>query len=318
MIWALVAMATFLIAYLAHSFWRQEGDDDVDRIIQRAHDIVSFRHSGKLERCDRLLLRAIPNRRLVLAFGLENSFTTSDPEIHQRFLVTASQTITNLSTDNARWVRLFGFASSTLQRVVANMSSPGQQDGAQGQPTTQILPISSAASVLCFATVLDFLYSVAEVDEYVFDIKQACIATKAIDKLWVQSKDPSRPTSSEDLADLDQAIESLVPPSVRISQSPVGNLATCNPLANCNPLDMIIPAYETLWRVVSLTYVHIGFRDHRYGHLEALASIPDCLGTRSKEEDRVLGVSKVRLDLPALGMAWPENNEATPPVCMIW
>ena len=288
MIWALAAVATFLAVCCAPRLWRQDGDDDADRTIQRVHDIVSFRHFGELKRRDRLRLRAIPNHRLVVAFGLENSFTTLDLGIHQRFLNTASQAITNVNTDNIRWMQLFGFASSTLQRIVASMSSLDRPDGAHGQPIMQVLPVASAVSVLCLATVLDFLYSVAEVDEYVFDVEQGCIATKAIDKLWVQSKDPSQPVSSEDQADLDQAIEKLVPPSVRIAQPPGGAPA------HSNPLDMIIPAYETLWRVVALTYVHIGFRDHGPGYPERLEPIPGCLGTRSAEEDFVLSVSKVR------------------------
>lgn len=285
-------MATLLVAYLAPRLWRRDADDDVDRIIQRNHDLVSFSHFGKLTREGRLRLRAVPNQRLVVAFGLENSFTTSDSGIHGQFLNAASQAITHVDTENARWVQLFRFASSTLQRLVASMSSLGQQEVAQGRATVQTLPIASAVSVLCLATVLDFLYSVAEVDEYVFDIEQAYIATKAIDKLWVQSKDPSHPVSSEDQANLDQAIERLVPPSIRISHPPGGTPA------ESNPLNMIIPAYETLWRVVLPTYVHVGFRDHGPRCLERLESVPGCLGTRSEKEDLVLGVSKVRPDFP--------------------
>lgn len=96
MIWALVAVVTFLVVCYASRLWRQDGDDDADRAVQcpRHSQFQVFR---MVKLFDRLRLRAIPNQRIVVAFGLENFFTTVDSETNQRFLIAASQAITNVS-----------------------------------------------------------------------------------------------------------------------------------------------------------------------------------------------------------------------------
>ncbi|WDK21154.1 hypothetical protein CGRA01v4_12443 [Colletotrichum graminicola] len=196
--------------------------------IRRNRRIANFDifHPNSLR--NRLQLRAGPNARLVTTFGIQNSFTTTDVAQHMKFLRRAIQAIN--SADKATWYRVWTLANETtsvLLRISENTVS-----------------VERIARILCFDVVLELLFKHTRLKPY--DIDHADRATELINILWQQSKkglSEQTPITQEHTLDaLHAALRKLV------SGREDSNLA------------LIMPAYETLWRVVLLTYIHVAFR----------------------------------------------------------
>lgn len=69
--------------------------------------------------------------------------------------------------------------------------------------------------------------------------------TERINGLWIQAKDTGKPKES-DKHELEEALAQVIP---QVKRS--------NP--HENPLNLIIPAYETLWRVVLSGFLQVTF-----------------------------------------------------------
>lgn len=254
--------------------------------IQAARNIVNFQHFNVRTLGERLLIRALPNRRLVAAFGIKNAFTTADPLVYKRFARYATGLINRVNADNEEWRHLSLLGQDTLQRCLSSNSE--HQLGAQEQR----LHLTSTVRVLCFVVVLHFLFPGVEN----VDLKTARSVTDDINRLWMQSKDASEPVSEREQDLLVTMIRQMFPIN--------GQLYDLSGLEEqSNPLNIILPAFETLWRVVLLTYVHIAYRgissDGPWVRTEALirgilADLPSHLGTGSDEEATMLLISKVR------------------------
>jgi hypothetical protein len=119
------------------------------------------------------------------------------------------------------------------------------------------------------------------------DLNEAKIATEAINRLWTQSKDQQITPSVYDKELLNNALGTLIPrhffePSVS------------------HPLNLIMPAYETLWRVVLLTFVSAASRNqdpHTTEVLrEAVDNVPQCFFQKGNDaETRALTIAKVSI-----------------------
>ncbi|KXH27190.1 hypothetical protein CSAL01_13651, partial [Colletotrichum salicis] len=169
-----------------------------------------------------------PNARLVATFGIQNSFTTTDVAQHTEFLRRAVQTIN--SADEATWCRVWTLANETANALL--------------HISENTVRIERIARILCFDVVLELLFQHTRLKPY--DINHADRATELINILWQQSKkglSEQTPITQEHTLDcLHEALRKLV------SGREDSNLA------------LIMPAYETLWRVVLLTYIHVAFR----------------------------------------------------------
>ncbi|KAK7927386.1 hypothetical protein PG985_004384 [Apiospora marii] len=211
--------------------------------IHVARNIVNFRQFNVRTLGERLLIRALPNRRLVAAFGIKNAFTTTDPLVYKRFARYATSLINRVNADNEEWRQLLLLGQDTLQRYMS--SGPEHQLGTQEQR----LHLTSTVRILCFVVVLHFLFPGVES----VDLEAARSATDDINRLWMQSKDASVPVSEREQDLLVTKIRQMLPIN--------GQLYDLSGLEEqSNPLNIILPAFETLWRVVLLTYVHIAFR----------------------------------------------------------
>ncbi|KAK8042425.1 hypothetical protein PG994_012908, partial [Apiospora phragmitis] len=211
--------------------------------IDAARDIVSFRHFDVRTLGERLLIRALPNQRLIAAFGINNAFTTTEPWVHKRFVRYAVGLITRVNVHNEEWRNLSLLGQDTLRHHLSVESGHKLRD------QQQRLHLTSTVRILCFVVVLNFLFPGVEN----IDLQAARSATKGINQLWVQSKDASRPVSKREQDRLVTKIRQMLPIN--------GQLYDLSGLGEqSNPLNIILPAFETLWRVVLLTYVHIAFR----------------------------------------------------------
>lgn len=198
--------------------------------IRRNRDIANFNafHAKSLR--DRLRLRAGPNARLTTAFGIHNSFTTTDDAEHLEFLRRAIQVIK--SADGTAWRRVWTLANVTMDSLAPR--DHGHR-----------LNVERIARVLCFDAVLELLFEQTRVRP--LDVGSADRATKLVNVLWLESKrDPVGTGASTARA---YALESLYEAMRGLVSEPEDEA-----------LGLIMPAYETLWRVVLLTYVHVAFR----------------------------------------------------------
>ncbi len=85
-------------------------------LVQDARRVIGFAFFGPRGLEERLAMRAGPNQRLVLAFGIQNSFTTSDPVVHRAFLRSASAPLGTMT--RARWQALYEDAQALLRAEV--------------------------------------------------------------------------------------------------------------------------------------------------------------------------------------------------------
>ncbi|KAI1374251.1 cytochrome P450 [Hypoxylon crocopeplum] len=261
--WFTKEATTFVI----HKFYEKRPppspDPGVREYVRQQQDIANFNFLGENRHSltDRLRARAIPNQRLVEAFGIDSSFTTTDPTIHSNFLQSARHAMGKMSTE--KWIDMFNVAQTALNQTVAHIA-PSRQ---------QALPLARLARVFVFTSILHVFF---DVQPDAIDIDDAVRATEAINTLWVQSKDGGQPAPRrESQEQLLAALRRLLPACF-----------PCEPRGN--PLNTIIPAYETMWRAVLLAFVCAGFRgvDRATARQfrDVVAGVPACFGWEPKKE----------------------------------
>ncbi|KAI0903843.1 cytochrome P450 [Ustulina deusta] len=240
--------------------------------VERDRKIADFSFWDATKLDDRLKLRAKPNARLITAFHLNNSFTTTDTRVHQEFLKKATRAIHLVRTDD--WVQL-GTVTQTILNFCLNHFKEG----------LPYIPLASLVRVVSFSVVLHVLF---EIEPSELNLDEARRATEAINRLWIRSKECHSIPSLYDQRVLNNALEILLP-----------NKFPCDD--RTHPLNLIIPAYETLWRVVLLTFVAIASRnlDSRITEEleDAIKSVPQCFCLGNDSEMRALAIAKEGLRL---------------------
>ncbi|OTB01265.1 hypothetical protein M426DRAFT_222452 [Hypoxylon sp. CI-4A] len=201
------------------------------RLVDVHRTIASFNIPGMSDLPSRLGSRAIPNARLVEAYGISNSFTTMDESVHLEFLASSKNTIHKM--DAEKWLKFSRVANTVLERILNE------------HKTSQPLFLAQVVRVVVFVAILDVFF---DVEPERVNLYLAEEITDFINRLWVASKEDTPEADRNRLKGL-------------LQLSLVRMLPDCFPCtAEKNPLNTIIPAYETMWRVVLLTYVSAGFR----------------------------------------------------------
>ena len=181
--------------------------------------------SGRRNTINAVESRANPNQQLVRAFNIHNAFTTKDDEDRKSF---TSQARTKLyAVKEADWKRIAGHADVILQYSLREKQCC----------------LDSLVRSMCLKITLHTLFGLNPLDmddEPIEDI------TSSINDLWVESKksvEPSALTKKK----LGQALARIFPNAQLSGQD--------------NPLNFILPAYETLWRVVLSGFIEVVFRE---------------------------------------------------------
>ncbi|KAJ8130477.1 hypothetical protein O1611_g3153 [Lasiodiplodia mahajangana] len=230
----------------------------------------SFLHAKTLE--DQLKLRAKPNARLIAAFDINNSFTTDDIHVHDKFLKRAKNIIHLVHTED--WIKL-GEVSKTVVDCCLN----------HFKDDLPYIPLASFVRVFSFSFVLHTLFGIEPME---VDLDQVNKATGAIHRLWIESKKKHFVPSLYDKKLLNNALERLLPEETMSDDRP-------------RPLDLIIPAYETLWRVVLLTFVSVAVRNldpaTEEELQEAVRNVPQCFFQKNDIEMRALAIAREGLRL---------------------
>ena len=169
--------------------------------------------------------RARPNQRLVKAFNIDNAFTTKDDEDRKSFTHEARTKLSEIK--EADWKRIAGHADALLQHGLGRKQCC----------------LDSLVRSMSFKITLHTLF---ELDPMKMEDEFIEAITSSINDLWVESKnlvEPSAPTKKK----LREALARFFPNTEFSGQG--------------NPLNFILPAYETLWRVVLSCFIEVVFRE---------------------------------------------------------
>jgi hypothetical protein len=177
--------------------------------------------------------RARPNQRLVMAFGIDNAFTTCNPSMHMAFVANVKVL---LRTTDSEWMELANLAANMLNK---------KQDQVMGGDS---IILAKLVQVFVFRIVLKKFFPTIQ-NAYDADIE---LITTSINSLWIASKSCGNfsinvSTESKDKITLFNALYRVFGVQVSVGKD--------------NPLNIILPAYETLWRVVLCFFIEIRFRN---------------------------------------------------------
>jgi hypothetical protein len=255
-----------LILFLLIRRWRTW---QLQEWVREQLDVASFRYAGEPNIQQRLHLRATENRRLKGAFGILNSLTTESLPTHQAFLKNASRV---LNKGGRSWDVLYGIAGTLIDTELQTASDEG------GQPSLRL-----AESVRCMVLAV-VLFDSFGVNPRSTPRSSLVTITQEINKQWLKSK--------------------CHPDDVAPSQLLNSTIATLNIIHPFSPghvkmpstevLSLLMPQYETLWRVVLLTFV-TAYHHQPDAHLDAehrTATVPSCLGNPAHEQE-ALKLAKV-------------------------
>ncbi|TVY87916.1 putative cytochrome P450 [Lachnellula willkommii] len=175
--------------------------------------------------------RAKPNERLVRAFGINNAFTATVQADHRDFVNYAKQLIRMQEHD---WKSLGKTAVDGASRIAGTVQTSG------------LTSLETSVQLLVFHIVMGKFFP--HVQPAPSDTDVEYIAT-TINDLWVASK-----CSKNKQLLLDKKNIFLGRLETILDRNNVGK----------NPLNIILPAYETLWRVVLRCFLEIRFRSSNH------------------------------------------------------
>lgn len=205
-----------------------------------------------------LISRCKPNQRLIRAFALTNTFVSECPAVHDAFRQATGDLVREASRS---WPRFIDIAR---QATKASLQPRSEHPGA---------PLHFDR-IVQNATLRTILVGLLQVDLDMDQMSTLDVEDSAylINKLWTASKSSSTVLDPADLSHLNQCLRRLIPDSTKYP----------------NPLDFVVPAWETMWRVVATTVGHIEMdarrEDIRAAMLEYVldkqdfTSCPDNLG----------------------------------------
>ncbi|KAG1723556.1 hypothetical protein EDB19DRAFT_1898059 [Suillus lakei] len=163
-----------------------------------------------------LRARSIPNQRLVKALGISSTFVSDDPGVHDNFTREAKVLITAVSAKDG-WSRLVDVTETCVNRFL----------------DAESLDFATFVQSVTLSVVLAGLLG-TDIED--LDPADVAFVTKAINDRWAQSKS-STSLTPEVLDRINHHIIRWVPDRT-------------------NPLNLIIPAYETMWRVAAIAVVY--------------------------------------------------------------
>ncbi|KIP07508.1 hypothetical protein PHLGIDRAFT_118086, partial [Phlebiopsis gigantea 11061_1 CR5-6] len=161
--------------------------------------------------------RSAPNARLIRAFGLSNTFVSSDIDVHASFVHDARALIRFAENDG--WPRFAEHATLAVEECVC----------AQARLSGSVA-FDSAMQNVALHVILTTLF---EVPADAIAVADLAVVAAGINALWRLSK----------LA---------APPPPHLLPAVNARLRRWIP-AQPNPLDFVVPAFETMWRVAATT-----------------------------------------------------------------
>ncbi|KAJ5553760.1 Cytochrome P450 [Penicillium frequentans] len=187
-----------------------------------------------LNRLNPLQSRALSNQRLRIAFGIDNAFTSHEVNRVKTFTAQAKSLI-NLSP--SAWSLLSDTTHRNMRRSIIDRTGD-----CNGETRIQVVDL---VHTLTLRMVLHVLFSM---EEEAFNLPDRCFIelASAINSTWIMSKTERTPPRFENNSRLQNAILAIFPPTQDLSPQN-------------NPLNMILPGFDTMWRIVLRMFIEIGF-----------------------------------------------------------
>ncbi|KAG6810331.1 hypothetical protein H0H92_012365 [Tricholoma furcatifolium] len=217
---AIFAILVFIIISMRCFLLHYSGAVKIHRSLSEVKSVLS----PPLKEKDILASRALANKRLIKAFALTNTFVSPSPSVHKSFLSRATSLL-KYSTEHG-WNQFQSIAVEAVDKALPDTGRKGFdtfiQDVAMQVALVSILGIEASAA-------------------HELDLEDIRIVSNLITSLWSLSK-KAEPIPTELLPRLNHHLRRLVPDDTLFP----------------NPLDFVIPAWETTWRVVatSVAYAH--------------------------------------------------------------
>lgn len=173
--------------------------------------------------------RALPNRRISEVFHLENAFTAMDNSDYKEFRKVAASRI-KITSD--KWIHVAEFSKTLVRNNVASENQRG----------FQLLSLVQNLSLKIS------LYILFDKNPLQLDNTHVSSIAYAINELWEESK---HRIPSKHIQLLQESLQKAI-----LGIFPGQSLAPQD-----TPMGLIIPAYETLWRVVLRLFLEVSFRN---------------------------------------------------------
>ncbi|KAK4222571.1 putative cytochrome P450 [Podospora fimiseda] len=243
----------------------------IEEWLQEQRSIITFNFVGPTKiKDEHLVLRARANNGVRQAFGIENSLTTTSPEAHRAFLNLASSHVNKRTRD---WTKLYCAAKAFLEGEIATALDTGKP-----------IQISECIQCACLTVVL---FDNFAVDPAALPRQSLVIIASEINKQWLMSKSKAPGVTIKKSSLLDETIYSLH----LIPYKSIHALILPEYV-----LSVIMPQYETLWRVVLLAFVTAYHRQPSAALAKRVENVPACLGKPDKEKEALkVGKESLRL-----------------------
>ncbi|KAL1839808.1 hypothetical protein VTJ49DRAFT_1087 [Mycothermus thermophilus] len=273
---------TFLLClYLVIRYYHPPPPKDLEKWIKTQLDIANFKYAGTTTIEERLLLRAAENRRLCAAFGIDNSLTTESLATHKRFLNAVSRI---LNRTDRRWTDLYHLAERLIN---ARLSTDRQRECLRRTNDNCRVRLPELARCVVLAVVLHDSFGL---DAARIPWDYLMVITREINEQWLRSKRaPHKVVKSELLNATIRRLGVIRGVAVTSSSSGLGHDGGDDNrekiLSPEEALGLLMPQYETLWRVVLLTFV-TAFHYQPEAYRDAkrrMADVPGCLGDPQRE-----------------------------------
>ena len=190
---------------------------------------IGYDSSGDRNMISKVESRAYPNQRLVRTFGINNAFTTTNEQYRKKFRNHAQEKIT---LDNGTWRNIADFAKQLVSIAIPQSTSDAAYIRLDTLGQSVTLKIS--------------LHVLFNLDPLQLDDKPIVEIAEDINFLWNKSKSNRNYLSEADRKPLMEALSFVLP---GMGSKP-----------HENPLNLILPAYETMWRVALFCFMEVTFR----------------------------------------------------------
>jgi len=292
--------------------------------VKRCRDIINFQVDGE-PYGNKQAARAIPNRRLKTMFGIENGFTTDDTQCQRDFRKNAIAVMNATSKTSAR--SKDGDWTDLRDRAIIHC-----QEYLESRKDSHTLDLPGLVQFITLKLSLYYLFP-GKLQQSRDTFDDIVFIGHRINQLWIESKQAgvNGPKWKEE-SKLQHALRRVLTAhayswastrfmysyydtvseyirSTRLWKAVWGSdnvisgqstLLLDPSVPEHNPMNLILPAYETMWRVVMRCFLEIRYRDAENGDMWSQTMV------RFLEDLRDLGIMSHK----PLWRSWPEEVKA--------
>lgn len=175
--------------------------------------------------------RAIPNRRLKIAFGIKNAFTSEDKDYVKVFRDRAINQMASVKWD-------------VVARFVRDLVKNRTRICGQRVDAVTFINLTSLVQALSLQVVRLTMFDCGEDDAKDTDL---VMLAKSINRAWIASKQQNQLDAVPKFEDNHEL------------QSSLAAVFGTHHSSRDNPLNLILPSFETLWRVVLRAFIEVRF-----------------------------------------------------------